>query len=158
MTVNENSESNDSDFQSGFTINPSAEKNEAATLQGDRTQQINDQDESKSSKTLTSRRSKKYVNLKRYVGYQLLECATFKNVIDGKPVENYEWYFQVSPAYFARRSMMKTATVRKLLNERKLPRLYEGDHVMVVVSALWLGGLPGAEAWINYTFEPEDYF
>lgn len=134
------------------------EAKEAAALQGDRSLEINDQDESKSKATIAKPRNTKYANMRSYMGYELKEGSDFVNLVDAKPLDLYGRYFQVSPAYFAQRCMMKTATVRKLLAERKLPKIYDGDHVRVIVSALWLGGLPGEEAWKNFNFEPEDNF
>ena len=134
------------------------EAKEAAALQGDRTQQINDQVDSKSNKNIPKPRTSKYGNLRSFMGYELKENPEFANLVDGKPLDLYGRYFQVSPAYFARRCMMKTATVRKLLAERRLPRIYAGDYALVIVSAKWLGGLPGEDPWVHYTFEPEDEF
>ncbi len=132
------------------------EEKESAALQGGRTLKTNDLEESKSKNNLLKARASKYGNLRAYLGYELKANSNFVNIVDAKPLDPYSRFFQVSPSYFARRSMMKTATVRKLVAERKLPRIYDGDYVRVIVSAKWLGGLPGEDAWTNFTFEPED--
>lgn len=92
-------------------------------------------------------------------GEDLNANPRFSNAIDGKKLEDSAMYFQVSPYAFARRSMMRTATVRTLLLERKLPRLVDAhDQLMVIVSMDWVTGKTSPQSLNDLGFNPEDYF
>lgn len=92
-------------------------------------------------------------------GAELNVHPGFANAIDGKKLDNSAMYFQVSPYAFARRSMMRTATVRTLLLERKLPRLVDAnDQLMVIVSMDWVTGRTNPQSLSDLGFNPEDYF
>jgi hypothetical protein len=92
-------------------------------------------------------------------GVDLNANPRFSNAIDGKKLEDSAMYFQVSPYAFARRSMMRTATVRTLLLERKLPRIVDAhDQLMVIVSMDWVTGKTSPQSLNDLGFNPEDYF
>ncbi len=92
-------------------------------------------------------------------GIDLNSNPRFNNAIDGKKLIESEMYFMVTPYAFARRCMMRTATVRTLLLERKLPRVITAnDQIMVVVSMDWIFGNQNKRALDALGFSPEDYF
>ena len=92
-------------------------------------------------------------------GADLNSNPRFSNAIDGKKINDPEMYFQVTPYAFARRSMMRTATVRTLLLERKLPRLIDShDNLMVIVTMDWVTGRTNPQNLEELGFNPEDYF
>lgn len=95
---------------------------------------------------------------KVFYGIDLNNNPNFKNAIDGKRLNDNALYFQVSPYGFARRSMMRTATVRALLLDRKLPRIIgPDDQLMVIVSMEWLFASQDIDYLESLGFNPEDY-
>ncbi len=95
---------------------------------------------------------------KSVYGMNLNSDPGFANAIDGKRLVDAEMYFMVTPYAFARRCMMRTATVRTLLLDRKLPRVVTSDdQLMVVVSMDWITGNLGKAALDFLGFNPEDY-
>ena len=104
-------------------------------------------------------RPKTSAKLRLIYGAELKAHPRFSNAIDGKRIEDSALYFQVSPYAFARRSMMRTATVRTLLMDRKLPRLIDShDHLMVIVTMEWVTGRTNPQSLEELGFNPEDYF
>ncbi len=95
---------------------------------------------------------------KSVYGINLKSNPGFVNSIDGKKLIDSEMYFMVTPYAFARRCMMRTATVRTLLLDRKLPRVVTSDdQLMVVVSLDWITGNLSKAALDFLGFNPEDY-
>ena len=91
-------------------------------------------------------------------GVDLNENPGFANALDAPKLIESAMYFKVTPYAFARRSMMRTATVRRLLMERKLPRFIgDDDQLMVIVSMEWMFGSSNPEKLALLSFNPEDY-
>ena len=96
--------------------------------------------------------------LKAFYWADLNRNSNFTNSLDGKKLEDTDVYFQVSPYAFARRSMMRTSTVRRLLLERKIPRILgKDDQLMVIVKRQWLIGEVDSPALLTFGLNPEDY-
>jgi hypothetical protein len=96
--------------------------------------------------------------LKAFYGFDLNQDPNFSNSLDAKKLEDAEVFFQVSPYAFARRSMMRTSTVRRLLMERKIPRILgRDDQLMVIVKRQWLIGDNDPETLHTFGLNPEDF-
>lgn len=105
-----------------------------------------------------ARRPTSAAKFKSVYGIDLNSNPGFVNAIDGKKLIDSGMYFMVTPYAFARRCMMRTATVRTLLLERKLPRVVTSDdQLMVVVSMDWITGNLNKTALDFLGFNPEDY-
>lgn len=121
-------------------------------------QRLNDGDAATEPSKVKKKRPVLAAKLSWVYGADLNESPGFVNAIDAPKLIESAMYFKVTPYAFARRSMMRTATVRRLLIERKLPRFVgEDDQLMVIVSMDWVFGTSDPEKLALLSFNPEDY-